>query len=56
MLMRTVLVMGVVLGVIWTIDAYSLQGKVTQSVKDEAAYLQKKTEYEIWKLRYYYSR
>jgi len=49
--MRTIAV-----GDLWTIDTYSLQGRIMQSSKDEAAYLYKKSEYEIWKLRYYYSR
>jgi hypothetical protein len=54
--MRATLVLIVVAGVLWTIDTYSLQGRIMQSSKDEAVYLYKKSEYEIWKLRYYYSR
>jgi hypothetical protein len=54
--MRATLVLIIAGGVLWTIDTYSLQGRIMQSSKDEAAYLYKKSEYEIWKLRYYYSR
>jgi hypothetical protein len=54
--MRATLVLIVAVGVLWLIDTYSLQGRIMQSSKEEAAYLYKKSEYEIWKLRYYYSR
>jgi hypothetical protein len=54
--MRAILFISVVVGVVWTIDTYSLKGRVMQSAKTNAAYLQKQTEYEIWKLRYYYGR
>jgi hypothetical protein len=54
--MRATLVLVIAIGVLWTIDTHSLQGRIMQSSKDEAAYLYKKSEYEIWKLRYYYGR
>jgi hypothetical protein len=40
---------------LWTVDTYSLQGRLTQASKDMAVYLCKRTEYEIWKLKFYYS-
>jgi hypothetical protein len=40
---------------LWTVDTYSLQGRVMQASKDMAVYLYRRTEYEIWKLKFYYS-
>ena len=36
------------------VDAYSLQGRVMQASKSTAVNLYKRTEYEIWKLKFYY--
>ena len=54
--MRAILFIGVVVGMLWTVDTYSLQGRVMQASKTMAVFLYKRTEYEIWKLKFYYSR
>ncbi len=54
--MRAALFIGVFVGMLWTVDTYSLQGRVMQASKSMAVYLYKRTEYEIWKLKFYYSR
>ena len=54
--MRAVLFIGVFVGMLWTVDTYSLQGRVMQASKSMAVYLYKRTEYEIWKLKFYYGR
>ena len=51
--MRAMLFVSVFVGMLWTVDTYSLQGRVIS--KDTAAYLYRRTEYEIWKLKFYYS-
>jgi hypothetical protein len=48
--MRAMLFVSVFVGMLWTVDTYSLQGRVMQASKDMAV-----TEYEIWKLKFYYS-
>jgi hypothetical protein len=54
--MRAMLFIGVFVGMLWTVDTYSLQGRVMQASKSMAVYLYKRTEYEIWKLKFYYGR
>jgi hypothetical protein len=54
--MRVLLFLSVFVGMLWTVDTYSLDGRVTQASKDTAAFLLKRTEYEIWKLKFYYTR
>jgi hypothetical protein len=54
--MRAMLFVSAFVGMLWTVDTYSLQGRVMQASKDTAAYLYRRTEYEIWKLKFYYSR
>ena len=51
--MRAILFISVVVGMLWTVDAYSLQGRVMQASKSMAVNLYKRTEYEIWKLKFY---
>ena len=53
--MRAVLYLTVFIGLVWTVDAYSLNGRVTQVSKDVASRLYQRTEYEIWKLKFYYT-
>ena len=53
--MRAMLFVSVFVGMLWTVDTYSLQGRVMQASKDTAAYLYRRTENEIWKLKFYYS-
>ena len=53
--MRAVLVLSVIVGMLWSVDTYSLDGRLTQASKDAAARLYKRTEYEIWKLKFYYT-
>ena len=55
LLMRAMLFFSVFVGMLWTVDTYSLQGRLTQVSMDMAVYLYKRTEYEIWKLKFYYS-
>jgi hypothetical protein len=52
--MRAMLFLSVFVGMLWTVDTFSLQGRVAQASKDTAIYLYKRTEYEIWKLKFYY--
>jgi hypothetical protein len=52
--MRAMLFISVFIGMLWTVDTYSLQGRVMQASKSTAVYLYKRTEYEIWKLKFYY--
>jgi hypothetical protein len=52
--MRAILIVSVFVGMLWTVDAYSLQGRVMQASKSMAVDLYKRTEYEIWKLKFYY--
>ena len=52
--MRVMLFVGVFVEMLWTVDTFSLQGRVAQASKDMAVYLYKRTEYEIWKLKFYY--
>ena len=54
--MRTILVMIVIFGVVWVIDAYSLHGRVMQASVKEASILYKRVELEIWKWKFYYNR
>ncbi len=54
--MRAMLIVSVFAGMLWTVDTYSLEGRVMQTSKSAALYLYKRTEYEIWKVKYYYSR
>ena len=54
--MRAMLFLSVFVGMLWTVDTYSLQGRVLQASKDMGVYLYRPTEYEIWKLKFYYSR
>jgi len=54
--MRAVLYLTVFIGLLWTVDAYSLNGRVTQISKNVASRLYQRTEYEIWKLKFYYTR
>jgi hypothetical protein len=54
--MRAMLILSVFVGMLWTVDTYSLQGRVMQASKDMAVDLYKRTEYEIWKLKFHYSR
>jgi hypothetical protein len=54
--MRAVLYLTVLVGLMWTVDAYSLNGRVTQASKSIASRLYQQTEYEIWKLKLYYIR
>ena len=51
--MRAMLFVSVFVGMLWTVDTYSF--RVTQASKDMAVYLYKRTEYEIWKLKFYYT-
>jgi hypothetical protein len=53
--MRAMLFVSVFVGMLWTVDTYLLQGRVMQASKDMAVYLNRRTEYEIWKLKFYYS-
>jgi hypothetical protein len=53
--MRAMLLISVFVGMLWTVDTYSLQGRVLQASKSTAVYLYKCTEYEIWKLKFYYA-
>jgi hypothetical protein len=52
--MRAMLFLSVFVGMLWTVDTFSLQGRVAHASKDTAIYLYKRTEYEIWKLKFYY--
>jgi hypothetical protein len=52
--MRVMLFASVFVGMLWTVDTYSLQGRVMQASKSMALNLYKRTEYEIWKLKFYY--
>jgi hypothetical protein len=52
--MRAILFISVFVGMLWTVDAYSLQGRVMQASKSTAVNLYKRTEYELWKLKFYY--
>jgi hypothetical protein len=52
--MRAMLFVSAFVGMLWTVDTY-LQGRVMQASKDTAVYLYRRTEYEIWKLKFYYS-
>jgi hypothetical protein len=54
--MRAVLYLTVFIGLLWTVDAYSLNGRVTAASKNVASRLYQRTEYEIWKLKFYYTR
>ena len=54
--MRVLLFISVFVGILWTVDAYSLDGRVMQASKDTAVLWFKRIEYEIWKLRFYYTR
>lgn len=54
--MRAMLFISVFVGMLWTVDTFSLGGRVMQTSKSKAVYLYKRTEYEIWKLKFYYSR
>jgi hypothetical protein len=53
--MRAMLFVSVFVGMLWTVDTYSLQGRVMQASKYMAVSLYRRTEYEIWKLKFYYS-
>jgi hypothetical protein len=53
--MRAMLFVSVFVGMLWTVDTYSLQSRVMQASKDMVVYLYRRTEYEIWKLKFYYS-
>jgi hypothetical protein len=53
--MRAMLFISVFVGMLWTVDTFSLGGRVMQASKSKAVYLYKQTEYEIWKLKFYYS-
>jgi hypothetical protein len=53
--MRAMLFISVFVGMLWTVDTFSLGGRVMQASKSKAVYLYKRTEYEIWKLKFYYS-
>jgi hypothetical protein len=54
--MRVLLFLSVFAGMLWTVDAFSLDGRVMQASKDTAVLLFKRTEYEVWKLKFYYAR
>jgi hypothetical protein len=54
--MRGILVMAVVVGGVWVVDAYSLGGSIMQASMKEATVLYKRAELEIWKWRFYYNR
>ena len=49
------LFISVFVGMLWTVDTLSLQGPAMQTTKSLAVYLYKRTEYEIWKLKFYYT-
>jgi hypothetical protein len=53
--MRAVLFVSVFVGMLWVVDTYSLQGRVMQASKATAMRLYKRTDYEIWKLKFYNS-
>lgn len=53
--MRAMLFLSVFVGMLWTVDTFSLEGRVMQASKTLATNLRKRTEYEIWKLKFYYS-
>jgi hypothetical protein len=46
----------VFVGMLWTVDTFAMNGRLTQASKDASARLYKQTEYEIWKLKFYYLR
>jgi len=54
--MRVLLFLSVFVGILLTLDTYSFDGRVVQASKDTAVLWFKRTEYEIWKLRFYYGR
>ena len=51
--MRAMLFISVFVGMLWTVDTFSLGGRVMQTSKAMAVQLYKRTEYEIWKLKFY---
>jgi hypothetical protein len=53
--LRAVLFISVFVGMLWTVDTLSLQSRAMQTTKSLAVYLYKRTEYEIWKLKFYYT-
>jgi hypothetical protein len=53
--MRAVLFVSVFVGMLWVVDTYSLQGRVMQASKATTMRLYKRTDYEIWKLKFYNS-
>jgi hypothetical protein len=53
--MRGILVMAVVVGGVWVVDAYSLGGRIMQASMKEATVLYKRAELEIWKWKFYYN-
>lgn len=54
--MRAMLFVSVFIGMLWIVDTFSLQGRVMQASKATAIHLYKRTDYEIWRLKFYYSR
>jgi hypothetical protein len=54
--MRAILVMAVVVGGIWVVDTYSLEGRIMQASMKEATVVYKRAELEIWKWKFYYNR
>ncbi|HLN48402.1 MAG TPA: hypothetical protein VK251_02745 [Steroidobacteraceae bacterium] len=53
--MRALVFLVVIVGTLWTVDTFSLHGRIMQAAKETASLLYKRTEYDIWKLRFYYT-
>jgi hypothetical protein len=53
--MRAILCIAVFVGMLWTVDTFAMNGRMVQASKDASSTLYKRTEYELWKLRFYYS-
>lgn len=53
--MRAIVLVGVCVGMLWIVDTYALEGRVMQASKATAMHLYKRTDYEIWKVKFYYS-
>jgi hypothetical protein len=53
--MRAVLYIAVFVGMLWTVDTFAMDGRLTQASKEAGSRLYKRTEHELWKLKFYYS-
>lgn len=52
--MRPVLFLVMVVGALWAVDTFALDGRGTQVVQGAASFVSHQLRYEVWKIRFEY--